>query len=206
MSDLSISAGGIGPYTPSLVGGTGTTAKIFPSLLGPGFGNGGNPLSGPPTSTALVPPTAAVGTPPALVTLRGTGEYEQQAMAFAASGYVFMHGTSPTINFVMQQGTSLTAASNTTVATLASAQTLTTAAYYPWSFSVKGQGDSVSGVFQLFSATWSCNGVASGTVTLTDLTGINLTTTNLSFVFGVTFGVSDALAVGCCSQWKATAA
>lgn len=206
MSDLSLAAGGISPYTPSLVGGTGTTAKIFPSLLGPGFGNGGNALGAAPSSTALVPPTAATGTPPALVTIPGTGQYEQQALAFVASGYVFMHGTSPTINFVLQNGTSLTAASNTTVATLASAQSLTTGAYYPWSFSMKGQGDSVSGVFQCFSAVWSCNGVFSGTVTLTDLTGINLTTTNLNFVFGVTFGVSDALAVGCCSQWKATIA
>ena len=38
--------------------------------------------------------------------------------------------------------------------------------------------------------------------TLTDLTGVNLTTTNLNFVIGVTFGVSDALNVGGLGQFQ----
>lgn len=198
-------AGGISPYTPSIVGGTLTTTKIFPSLLGPAFGNGGNPLSSAPGSTKPAIPVAASGTPAAQVSIPGTGQYEQQRIVLSASGFVFVHGTSPTLNFLLQQGTSLTSGSNTTVAVLASAQSLTTNASYPFSFNVSMQGDSVSGVMQFFNATFACNGV-SGTVTLTDLTGINLTTTALPFVFGVTFGVSDATNVGVLSQFNLVAA
>jgi len=49
-----------------------------------------------------------------------------------------------------------------------------------------------------------CNGV-SGTMTLTDLTGVNLTTTNYNFVCGITFTVSDALNVAKLSQFSLTA-
>jgi hypothetical protein len=205
MSEPFSNAGGIGPYTPSIVGGTGTTTKIFPSLLGPGFGNGGNPLSSVPGSTKPAIPVVAAATPAALVTIPGTGQYEQQAISVSCSGFVFVHGTSPTLNFLFQQGTSLTSGSNTTMATLASAQSLTTNASYPFAFNCRIQADSVSGVMQVYSGVFVCNGV-SGSLTLTDLTGINLTTTNYSFVFGVTFGVSDATNVGVLSQFSLTAA
>ena len=46
-----------------------------------------------------------------------------------------------------------------------------------------------------------CNGV-SGSLTLTNLTSVNLNTTNYSFVIGVTFGVSDALNVGGLGQFQ----
>jgi len=205
MSEPFSVGGGVSPYTPSIVGGTGTTAKVFPSLLGPGFGNGGNPLSSAPSSTKPSVPTVASLTPAALVTIPGTGQYEQQRINVNASGFVFVHGTSPTLNFVFQQGSSLTASSNTTMATLASAQSLTTNASYPFSFMASLQADSVSGVMQIFNAVFACNGV-SGTITLTDLTGVNLTTTNYTFVFGVTFGVSDSANVGVLSQFSLTAA
>ena len=205
MADPFSAAAGITAYAPSIVGGTGTTCKIFPSNLGPGFGNGGNPLSLAPSSTLGIAPTYASGTPAAQVLIRGTGEYEQMPIVCNASGYVYVHGASPTINFLLQKGTSLTynAAGQTTVATLASAQSLTTANTYPWALSVSMQGDSVSGVLQLYSATFACNGV-SGTVTLTDLTGINLTTTGLPFVIGITFGVSDAANVAALSYFNLT--
>lgn len=192
---------GVRGYAPALVGGTLTTTKIFPSILGPGFGNGAGLLPPAFATNPVTVPTAATGTLAALVTIPGTGQYEQQQIDLRASGFVFIHGTSPTINFLLQKGTSLTSGSNTTVATLASAQSLTTAAYYPWYFALKMQADALSGIMQFQNATFSCNGT-SGTVTLTDLTGVNLTTTNLSFVLGITFGVSDALNVGALAQFQ----
>ena len=110
-----------------------------------------------------------------------------------------MHGTSPTLNFVFQQGKSLTATSNTTMATLTSAQSLTTGAYYPWQFKASLFADALSGVMQIGNATFICNGV-SGTLTLTDLTSVNLTTTNYQFVMGVTFG-----GLGCSERRRARA-
>src|SRR5215469_11998206 len=173
MSEPFSVAQGIGPYTPSIVGGTGTTTKIFQSNLGPGFANGANPLNVTPSSTKPAIPTISSGTPAATVIIPGTGQYEQQRIVVSASGFLFVHGASPTINFLFQQGTSLTSGSNTTMATLASAQSLTTNASYPWVFSAAIQADSVSGVMQIFSGVFACNGV-SGSLTLTDLTGVNL--------------------------------
>jgi hypothetical protein len=193
-------AGGISAYTPSIVGGTGTTTKIFTSLLSNVFPpTGGNPLTAAPTTTKSAVPTSTSGA--ASLLLRATGEYEQQIVSIRIAGYAFVHGASPTLNFLFQNGTSLTSGSNTTMATLASAQSLTTNATYPWMFKADLQGDSVSGVMQIVGATFACNGV-SGTVTSTDLTGISLVTgAGLSFVFGLTFGVSDATNVGVCSQF-----
>lgn len=205
MSEPFSVAGGVSPFTPSYVGGTGTVAKIFPSLLGPGFGNGGNALSAAPGSAWPTIPTAASATPAASVLLSGIGQYEQQPIAVNASGVLFVHGASPTINFAFQQGTSLTATSNTTMAVLASAQSLTTAASYPWAFNCRLQADAISGVMQIYSGVFVCNGV-SGSLTLTDLTGVNLTTTGYSFVIGITFGVSDSLNKAALSCFNLTAA
>jgi hypothetical protein len=196
MSEPFAQAQGVNAYNPALIGGTGTTTKIFPNLLANATGL---PASFVGSPAPTVPP------PCAQVYLPGTGQYEQQQISISAGGYLFVHGASPTVNFVLQQGKSLTATSNTTVATLASAQSLTTAAYYPWAVSVKFLADALSGIMQFFSASMVCNGV-SGTVTLTDLTGVNLTTTGLPFVIGITFGVSDALNVGALSQFTFTQA
>ena len=189
------------PNAVSLVGGLLTTTKIFASPLGPGFMNGGANF-GYQTAPVTVPAYAS-GTPAAFLTIPGNGVYEQQQVELRASGFVFVHGASPTVNFLLQSGTSLTynASGQTTVATLASAQSLTTADYYPWYFGVKMQADALSGIMQFQNATFACNGT-SGTVTLTDLTGINLTTTNVNFVIGITFGVSDALNVAGLAQFQ----
>jgi hypothetical protein len=197
MSEPFSVAPGIGPYTPVSVGGTGTTAKIFPNLLAN--------TSGIPSAFGSGSPAPTLPGACAAVQIRGTGEYEQQAISVSASGYVFVHGTSPTLNFLFQQGTSLTSGSNTTMATLTSVQSLTTNANYPWAFSCRLQADAVSGVMQIYSAVFVCNGV-SGACTLTDLTGVNLTTTNYSFVMGVTFGVSDSTNKAFLSQFSLTVA
>jgi hypothetical protein len=178
---------GVRGQNPSLVGGTGTVAKLFPNLLANSTGLPAGFGSGSPAPTA---PLA-----PANLLLPGTGQFEQKIVEVRAAGYVFVHGTSPTVNFVFQEGTSLTATSNTTMATMASAASLTTAAFYPWAFKAFLQSDAKSGVMQIFNAFFSLNG-ASQSLTLTDLTGVNLLTTNYNFVAGVTFAVSDALNVG----------
>lgn len=171
-----IQSAGINYASPSTVGGTGTTAKIFPSLL--------NSLS--PATLALV--QAQNG----------------QQVTVKASGTLFVHGTSPTINFLLQNGTSLTAGSNTTFATLTSVASLTTATQYPFAVKVTLQGDSVSGIVQVVDAEIVCNGV-SGAATKTSLTGINFAGPGAAanVVFGVTFGVSDALNTASLLQFNA---
>jgi hypothetical protein len=176
---------GVSGYSPALVGGTGTTFKIFPSLLGPGFNNGGASLS--PTT----------GTPAAILNVPGAGVYEGRQFEVNASGYIYAHGTSPTINFGLYNGTSLTVGSDgTAISTLASAQSLTTAATYPFAYNAILQGDSVSGVVQVVNAKFVCNGVgAIASLTNTALTGVNFLTSSpaLNLVFGIEFTVSDAL-------------
>lgn len=180
------SAAGIIGLNPSKVGGTGTSIKIFPSLIPPTFG--------------------AASVNPASLSVAGNGALEGKAFTVRASGNLFVHGAYPTVNFTLQSGTSLTASSNVTVATLASAQSLTTAATYPFSFKADLQGDSASGIVQVVSAVISCNGV-SGTVTATDLTGVSFLGPNaaLNLVFGVTFGVSDGLNAASLMQFSAEA-
>lgn len=183
---------GVSAFNPSLVGGTGTTTKVFPSLFAP--------ATGLPAAAGSGSPVASVPYPVAFVSIPGTQVFEQQQIEVRASGYLFVHGTTPTVNIVFQQGQSLTASSNTTMATLSAVQTLTTNANYPWFFKATIQGDAKSGVLQIGSAVFYCNGV-SGSFTLTDLTGVNLTTTSYNFVIGITFGVSDALNAGALSQF-----
>jgi len=140
----------------------------------------------------------------ATITIPGTGQVEQQVLDVAAAGYLTLAGVSPTINVVFQEGSSLTPTSNTTMATLTSAQSLTTSASYPWFFKCQLQSDAVSGIMQIGSASFYCNGV-SGTLTLTDLTSVNLTTTTYNFVIGITFGVSNAGNKAALSQFTLSA-
>jgi hypothetical protein len=190
-------------FNPSLVGGTLTAIKVFPSLLGPSFNDGGG---------ASITPAA--GTPPASLVIPGSSIYEGKVITVTAAGTVFIHGASQTLNLTLQNGLSLTASSNTTIATGASAlSTLTTAAQYPFAFQVKMQGDSQSGIVQLWGATCFVDGTTLGTITLTSLTGVSFvngtsgktTLSALNLVFGLTFGVSDALNEGQLMQFTAEA-
>lgn len=167
---------GINYASPSKVGGTGSGIKIFPSLL----------------SSAA----------PAI--LQMLEQKNGQIVTLRAAGTLFVHGASPTINPVVQSGSSLTASSNTTVSTLTSAQSLTTNAQYPFALTLQLQGDSTSGIVQVVSATFACDGTASSTFTNTLLTGVTFGGTSagdgflnpevgVSLVFGLNFGVSDTL-------------
>jgi hypothetical protein len=162
-----ISTASVNAYAPSTVGGLLTTVKYFPAL-----GNNAVPATLPIPSSAL-----------------------GQQMLIRASGNIFVHGTSPTLNFILAStATPLSFSGNTTLATIASPVALTTATYYPFALEIKAQGDTTSGIIQLYGATFVCNGVSS-TVTLTQaLTGESFGSGNAAnLVFGVTFGVSDAL-------------
>jgi hypothetical protein len=175
---------GITPQNPSVIGPISTTTmQIFPALVGLGF---------------QVAPTA-----PAVLSVPANGNFNGVPISVHAAGNLFVHGTSPTVNFGLFNGTSLTVGSDgTALSTLTSAQSLTTAATYPFSFAATLQGDSTSGVVQVTNATFYCNGV-SGTLTNTDLTGISFGGpafpapagggAALSLVLGIKFGVADAL-------------
>jgi hypothetical protein len=176
--------------TAATVGGTGTVGKVFPLL-----------------SNSSVAAT---------LTAFGSGRLEGQQFVVRASGKVFVHGTTPTVLLTLAKGTSLTLASDTAVAVMASAATLVTAATYPWAIEVKCQGDSTSGIVQVISSSISINGVAAS-VTNANLTGINLgvqaplvnglppLTSNepsINLVMAVTFGVSDALNLATMTQFS----
>lgn len=174
---------GVSGSFPSTIGVPGTTStafQVFPALLGPGF---------------QVAPTEA-----AVLTVPANGVYEGQPMTVHAAGNIHVHGTTPTINFALYSGNSLTPANEivtTPISTLASAQSLTTGATYPWSYVATLQGDSGSGVVQVQTANFTCNGV-SGSLTNTDLTGVSFIAGGapaLQLCFAMKFVVGDALNV-----------
>jgi hypothetical protein len=176
-----VSTSQVSGNNPSKVGGTGTGIVIFPSILGQGFNNGNSQ-------------TTSVG--PAQVTLAAPQSEGIQSV-IKASGNFFLHGTSPTIKFLVYKGTSLTATSDTLVASTTSAISgLTTAASYPFALSLSLQGDANSGLIQGYSPVLYVNG-ASQTLTVASsgipLTSQDLLTTPVQFCIGVQFGVSDAL-------------
>lgn len=183
--NLAIPVSGVSPVT---VGGLGTTAKIFPAPA-----NAGSSL----TSAAIL-------------SIPANGQYEGQPFGVTIAGTVVTGTTTtPTLNFVLQSGTSLTAASNTTVATLTAAFAAAISTKYNFCFSVLFVADSASGKLQGVPNLSACsiNG-ANQAITITALSGINFLSgaatganpifnrnvgnVGLNLVAGVTFGVSDA--------------
>lgn len=169
------------------IGGTGTVAKLFP----------------------LVSNSAQ----PAALAAFGSGRLEGRQFYVRAGGKLFVNGTTPTVITSLYgivggvpAANPLVAASYTSLASQ-SAQTLTTASAYPWLIEAILQGDSTSGKLQgMFRV--SVNNVPTAWAALSaQLTGVNLATQqalvnglpvtsdepSITFVAGVTFGVSDAL-------------
>lgn len=147
--------------------GPGTGFQIFPTLVSPAIA--------------------------AILSVPGSGRLEGQQFIVRAGGRLFVHGTSPTVNFGIYAGTSLTVGSDgTALTTLASAQSLTTNATYPWAIELLLEGDSTSGIIQVMSSKIVCNGV-SGSPTNTDLTSQSFAgEPALSLVCGVDFTVADS--------------
>lgn len=200
---------GCNAFNASTVGGTGTTAKVFPALVYPNAGLN--------SVTASTPGPLTCGIP-------ANGQYEQQIFKVYAAGKVFIHGASPTLLWKMGTGTSMTDASNTNLLTMSALTGLTTNATYPWAWQSVFQGDSTSGVLQAVSSTLWVNNATAGTITLTGLSsGFNATAQGPANIFGpgyttsgsnsnclnlvlsLTFGVSDALNKGYCSQFVVVA-
>lgn len=177
-----------GAFPALKVGGLGTNPDLFPQVL--------------------------ASTQPAAIQIPSGAQFEGQQFIVRASGNLFVHGTSPTVNVSLYAvaggipaSAPLTATSYTAVVALTAQQSLTTAATYPWALEVRLQGDSVSGVLQVCSAVISINGV-SNAVTKANLTGVvfnsgvtpsgtipysNATGPAVTFVPAITFGVTDAL-------------
>jgi len=167
---------GINYANPSTIGGTGSGVKIFPGLL---------------TTTS-----AAI--------LQILEQQQGQIVTLNAAGNVHLHGTSPTIIPTLQSGTSLTSTNNTTISALTSAQLFaSTGATYPFALQIKLQGDQSSGILQVVSTTFTCNGVNSTSFTNTSLTGVKFSggsagdgfsnpEVGVSLALGLNFGVSDA--------------
>lgn len=174
-----VSSAQLSGASPVSVGGLGTGVLIFPSLLGTSFNNGNSQTTsnGPAQVIARAP------------------QSEGQQFEIKGSGNIFVHGTSPTVVISLYKGKSLTAASDTLIATC-SAQAVATATTVPYAFAIKGQGDANSGLIQFGSATLLLNGAA---VTFTvqgsgiPLTAQDLLTTDVPFCTSVQFGVTDAL-------------
>jgi hypothetical protein len=161
------------------VGGTGSTIKIFAQT-----GLGG--------ASAFVLPVP------------GAGKLEGQQYTVRAGGWVYVAGSSPTLQISLQSGTSLTGTSNTNIASLAAtAATLTTANYYPWALTADFQGDSVSGVTQ-GTAQLKLNNVFTSSAAITSLTGSKYIANDpvFSFVTGATFGVSNSANVAQLNQFS----
>jgi hypothetical protein len=167
---------GINYANPSTIGGTGSGVKIFPSLL-----------------------NSAVA-----ATLQILEQQQGQIVVLNAAGNVHLHGTSPTIIPTLQSGSSLTSTNNTTVSALTSAQLFaSTGATYPWALQIKLQGDQSSGIVQVVSTSFTCNGVNSTSFTNTSLTGVSFSGASagdgfknpevgVTLCLGLNFGVSDA--------------
>lgn len=198
---------GVNAFVPSQVGGTSTSALMFPAL------------SGNFTAAGVTTPGGASITSALVCSVPANGQYEQQIINVKAAGKLFVHGTSPTVLFKMYNGSSLTAASNTAILSM-SAASLTTNAWYPWAWQSVFQGDSSSGMLQAVSSTLWINNATAGSITLTGISsgvsfisagpgnifGPGYTTTSsnnaaLNFSISCTFAVSDALNKAFCSQF-----
>jgi hypothetical protein len=167
---------GVNYANPSTIGGTGSGVKIFPALIS--------------TTTAAI--------------LQLLEQQQGQIVTLNAAGNLHLHGTSPTIAPTLLKGNSLTYSSGNVISVLSSAQLFaSTGATYPWALQIKLQGDTASGVVQVVSTTFACNGTASSSFTNTSLTGVSFGGTSagdgflnpevgVTLSLGLNFGVSDA--------------
>jgi len=204
-------AGGMGAV--STIGGTGTSLKKFQSNVlyttGPNLGLV-FPFYG--TATDYLIPVAGGGQ-------NSNGRVGGVRFGVKASGNVYVHGTSPTLNFQLLGDLGNTPTTDVDMLTLTSAQALTTATSYDWTLSVELYGSAApasagkvggSGSLQVANASL----LLGSTITpVTSMTAAALTSVNFAgtyntdyptgshdgivypaffLKFGLTFGVSDA--------------
>ena len=183
-----VSDSGCRGFNPSVVGGNSTGVLVFPSLLGPGFNNGGNSLAN--ESQAISPAIVTAAAP------------QLEGVPFTVQGCGNVYIKAGTVLFKLQVGTSLTSTNNITICSC-SAQTLTASAFYPFYFSVKMQSDHNSGLVQVVGTAQLT--IYGSTVTFTEaesspptipgiiLSGENLLTTSIPFCLAAQFGTGNSL-------------
>ena len=165
---------------PGKVGGTGTNFDIFSS---PVNANAAAVLALPVTSSG-------------------------QQVTVKATGYIYGHGATCLVNFVLQSGTSLTSTNNATLVTLASNTAVTQSTIVPYALTVTLNGDAASGIVQVISSTLVLDG-ASESLTVTGsgviLSGVTYAGPGaaINLVFGAKFTVSDALNAAYITQFVA---
>lgn len=156
------------PTTPIQVNNTGvTTSQIFATVTG--------------GSVALVLP------------IPGSGRLESEDIEIFASGWATVGGVTPALNVTCFSGTSLTPGSNTILAALGSAQTVTTSASYDWALWLSLFCSSKTGKVQGSFVIEIDNTVSARAAISNQLTSQNPATEPfLNLVIGVTFTVANA--------------
>ena len=184
--------------------------KMYPAYKPAGFGPAS--VGGTGTSADLFPYSNNSAAPYAILLPSG-GELEGQQFLVRAGGKVFVHGTSPTVNVTLYGNAGglpasapMSGSSWTAISVGTSPQALTTNATYPWALFALLQGDSTSGIVHVVEAVLAIDG---NIVSLTNasLTGVNFLSgyqpggaipyaanggPSLALVAAITFGVSDA--------------
>lgn len=221
-------ANALTPGAVSTIGGTGTSLKKFQSNTLYGSGpNIGKVLPFYSTVTDLLMPLT-----PSNVNPPGTG-FNGCRFTVIASGSVYVHGTSPTLNFSLIGNLGNTPGTDVVMATATSAVSLTTATSYDFTFladligsqapGTAGQAGG-SGSLTIAGATFFVNSpsqTAYSAMTLLPLTSVNFLGNYggqtgggyqgsdylypISFFkFGLTFGVSDAANLASLGEFYAT--
>lgn len=144
-----------------------------------------------------------------------------------ASGYLFLHGSSPTINVGLRgiaggvpSSAATTPSTYTALLTRGSALSgLTTATWYPWTMTVDLEGDTKSGIVQGAGSIQIANSFTAAAAIANELTGVAFSSVSASIpgsdtagnatsappytlVATATFGVGDALNQFVVSQFE----
>jgi len=214
------------PGAVATIGNTGTTIKKFQTSVvyasGPLIGTA-YPYPGTSVTDYLIPVAGGVGKP--------QGKVGGRHIRCYASGNVYVHGTSPTLNFQLIGNLGNTPATDVVLATLTSAQSLTTATSYDWTVDIDLYGCQApltagaiggSGSLQVCSGTSFIGSTISiqTAMTLTALTSVNFQgayATSYPAIsynavqypafflkFGLIFGVSDAANLAQMTEFYAT--
>jgi hypothetical protein len=155
-------------------------------------------------TTAQIFPTVTGGSVALVLPIPGSGREESDSIEVFACGWATVGGVTPNLNVTMYSGTSLTPGSNTVLAVLGAAQTVTTSASYDWAIWVRLFGSiktgKVQGSFQI-----EIDNTVSAVAALTNpLTAQNPGSEPfLNLVVGITFGVANAANVAQLSRFYA---
>lgn len=200
----------LGPGAVSTIGGAGTTLQKFQSSIKTAAG-------------AIIPFVSTVTD--YLLPLPGQNKTNGIHFGIVASGNVFVHGTSPTLNFSLIGALPSTPTTDVVLATLTTPQGLTTNASYDWTVSLELCGSTApavvggvggSGQLKVLNGYFSIGGTTSllAGMTLLTLNTVNFNgayaaanpTTGQAAAFlkcGLTFGVSDALNLAALTEFYA---